>query len=339
MPVLQSSIGTAVVDTPGIVFKLPQIQLRKLVVEPFCSSGFQTADTSQRSPVLVIIDGLDKCKCETEQLDILRSIADAISSHHLPLRFLIASHPEPHIRCSFDNLNLPNACFRICLDKSFHPVNDIQIFLRDSFNAIYEKHLDTMASIPRPWPSPSVILDLSQRSSGQFIYPATVLRFIDDEDCRPSDQLELVLALQPTALKDLDLLYSQILSTCTNPALLTRILGCILVAMERLSDGMTAVFIETLLCLREGDVRLTLRRLHSLLNVPDSPDSRIFPYHASLGDFIFNPDCSGKYHISQHACHLDMARSCLYFAKHHLDESAKHHLEECVCAVVIIPCF
>jgi hypothetical protein len=51
--------------------------------------------------------------------------------------------------------------------------------------------------------------------------------FIDDEDRRPRDQLEIVWmrgSRQSTAFKELDLLYQQILSICPNTSLLLRIL-------------------------------------------------------------------------------------------------------------------
>jgi hypothetical protein len=325
LPTLRHVIGSAVVDTPSIFFKSPQSQLQKLIIEPFRSLGSQTADISQRSPFLVIIDGLDECKHETEQSEVLRSVMGIISSHRLPLRFLIASRPEPHIRRSFDGRDLTDISFRICLDESFDPTNDIQAFLCHEFGVIYEKHLDTMASIPRPWPSDDVVRQLAARSSGQFIYAATVIRFIDDEDYRPTDRLELVLnTSRSTAFKDLDLLYQQILSKSSDVSLLLRILGCILV----LRQPMSASDIESLMCLRQGDVRLTLRRLHSLVHVPDLLGSKIVPYHASLGDFIFNSDRSGDFYVSQQACHLDVARCCLRFAKHH---SGRTHKDRCVC--------
>jgi hypothetical protein len=332
MPALRDLIGSAVVDTPGIFFKSPENQLHKLVIEPLHSLGSEISDSdiSQSSPFLIIIDGLDECKREAEQSEILHSIAMIIHSYHLPLCFLIASRPEPHILHSFDSSDLRNICYHICLDGSFKPVEDVHLFLRCKFDEIYEKHWHMMASIPQPWPPEDVVQLLARRSSGQFIYATTVIRFIDDEDYRPTDRLEIALnaSQHSTAFKnsELDLLYQQILSTCPNTSLLCRILGCILVSQH---EQLSAVDIEALLSLCAGDVCLTFHRLHSLVCVPDSGE--VIPYHASLEDFIFDPDWSGVFHISKQACHLDVARCCLRFAKQHSGRAWLEMLCVCCC--------
>ena len=49
---------------------------------------------------------------------------------------------------------------------------------------------------------------LVQRSSGQFTYAATVLKFVNAEFYSPMKQLALVLKPDPTAFSDLDQLYT-----------------------------------------------------------------------------------------------------------------------------------
>ena len=307
------------VNTPEITSKSPKKQLQKLLVEPFRSLNSKAAPIQQTSPFLVIIDGLDKCKSEDEQSKILSSIASIINSHHLPFCFLIASHHEPHIRRSFDSPALRDNSYPLCLDDSFKPVDDVCNFLRSAFEGICQKHQHTMASIPKPWPPYNTVQILAGRSSGQFIYASTVIRFIDDEDCHPTDQLEIVLngsgTGHKTAFKELDLLYQQILLRCPNTSLLCCVLGCMLV----LEQPMNATDIEFLLSLCEGEVYLIFCRIQSLVHIPlaNAIDSRIVTHHASLWDFLFNPDCSGIFYISQQMCHLDVARCCLSFMKCH----------------------
>ena len=310
MPDLQSKIGTAVMDNPGIFFKAPDSQLQKLVMEPLRSRA--TASTaSQRSPFLVIIDGLDECEGDTNQVLILRSISTITHILHLPLRFIIASRPEPHIRGAFDSPDLRYICHHIILDESFQPVQDVYTFLRSEFNNIYEKHRHTMTSISRPWPSEDKVRLIADRSGGQFIYASTALKFIDDKDCRPAEQLEIVLdASGSTAFTELDQLYQQILSTSANIPLLLHILGCILMAKEDLC----ASTIETFLKLQVGDVHLALRRVHSIVNIPDNSTEPIHVLHKSLADFIFNKSRSGAYYISPEECHFNLAVGCLRWA-------------------------
>ena len=56
----------------------------------------------------------------------------------------------------------------------------------------------------QPWPRSGIIDLLVQRSSGQFIYAATVLKFVGADFCSPTKQLELILERDPTAFSDLD---------------------------------------------------------------------------------------------------------------------------------------
>jgi hypothetical protein len=171
-----------------------------------------------------------------------------------------------------------------------------------------------MTSISRPWPGGNIVQLLAARSGGQFIYASTLLKFIDDEDYRPTDRLEIVLnALGSAALAELDQLYQQILSTVKNIPLLLRILGYVLAPLCQ--HKFSASDIEDLLDLRDGDVGLTLRRMHSLLRAPDSPFQPIGILHSSFDDFLFSPDRAGKYHVAKDQCHLDMTLDCLCFVK------------------------
>ena len=307
-PVLRNKIKKAVEDDPSIFFRSLDDQLRVLIVEPLSVSGQVPTDVQQKSPFIVIIDGLDECKNEEEQRYIILSIARLIDSYRLPLHFMVASRPEPQIWRAFDHLSLRHIRYHISLDQWLSPVADIHTFLQDGFDKLCEKHSSTLASVPRPWPPDNVVQLLAERSCGQFIYAATVLKFVDDEDYWPKDQLEHILdASSSSAFAELDQLYQQIFSTGKHISLLCKIIGCILVAKQPLS----VPDIETLLGLRQGEVRLVLRRMHSLLEVPVSSTQPIKTHHASLEDFIFNPARAGIYYIKRSDCHLAIARGCV----------------------------
>ena len=309
IPEIRDGIGGTVVRHPDIVQKSLEIQWKNLIVDPL--SSVMGTDLPSDSPFLVIIDGLDECSGDRSQCNILEAITRFVTFFRLPLRFLIASRPEPHIQSSFDNDPLQQLSLRLSLDDSFLPVRDVFVYLRHEFDRIYNTHRHIMGSISRPWPSDNIVQLLAKRSSGQFVYASTVLRFIDDLDRRPTDQLRIVLnASGSAAFTELDQLYQQILSTCNNKALLLQILGCILVATYPLS----ACQIEGLLSLHEGDVYLTLRRMHSILRVPANPLQPILVLHASFGDFIFNAERAGDYHIHEGRCNAYMARCCADYA-------------------------
>jgi len=192
VPGLRDHVNRAMRIDPTLPNKDLDTQFRTLIIEPF-----QRLSTPPTELPFVIIDGLDECQGSETQKCILRLIGEALQEHNLPLRFLIASRPEPHIREIFDTSLLNQRTRRIVLDGSFYPDRDIRIFLEDNFVEIAGRHQDLMVNIETPWPSPSVIDFLVQKSSGQFIYAATVLKFVDAELHIPTVQLDIVLQPPP----------------------------------------------------------------------------------------------------------------------------------------------
>jgi hypothetical protein len=200
---------------PTLLSKSMDVQLQTLIVDAFrCLSPLP-----QRSYV-VIIDGLDECHDKATQESILRLLCETIIVHKLPLRFLIGSRPEPQIRDSFDQESLHTITRRVVLDETFNPGRDIRVFLQDGFAKICAKN-SILSHVKQPWPEEGIIDLLVQRSSGQFIYAATVVKFVGADFCSPTKQLALVLKSDPTAFSDLDQLYTQILSVYPS-AVLTR---------------------------------------------------------------------------------------------------------------------
>ena len=52
-----------------------------------------------------------------------------------------------------------------------------------------------MSDVAKPWPSYSVLDDLVDKASGQFIYPATVLKFVGNPNYRPTDRLDIIASI------------------------------------------------------------------------------------------------------------------------------------------------
>ena len=80
------------------------VQLQSLIV-----NAFQYLSPLPQRSYLVIIDGLDECHDEATQQLILRLLFKAIIVHKLPLRFLIGSCLESHIRDCFDQSHASHA--------------------------------------------------------------------------------------------------------------------------------------------------------------------------------------------------------------------------------------
>ncbi|KAJ7622891.1 hypothetical protein DFH06DRAFT_1230907, partial [Mycena polygramma] len=303
-PTLKSSISKRVEQHSAVVGKSMASQLRRLIVEP-CQS------ITNSVPQILLIDGLDECNGTSTQQEIMRSIRYVFCAQSLPLRIIIASRPEPEICEIFEGSAFEGFYATANIEQSFE---DIETYLRQEFSRIRWEH-KAMRAIPEPWPDPAVIEELVHRSSGYFIYAATVIRFVDDRDFRPTERLEELRLPAPrfySPFAHLDQMYIQILSTV--PASIRPRLLSILCVMMNFSNA-KAVEIEELLQLRDGDIQLTCRRLGSLLQVMP----RLAVHHASFLDFLGEPSRSGEFHVGfQHK--MDLARSVLKTLSHAPDD-------------------
>ena len=270
------------------------VQLQSLIVD-----AFRYLSPHPHRSYLVIIDGLDECNDKAIQQSILRLLCETITVHKLPLRFLIGSRPESHIRDSFDQESLITITRRVVLDETFNPRRDIRVLLQDGFAKIYTKN-SILSHVKQPWPEEGIIDLLVQRSSGQFIYAATVLKFVGADFCSPTKQLDLVLKPDPTAFSDLDQLYTQILSVYPSKVDIVKFLGIISV-----SHGDLAEAVEDVFAMEEGELQLVLRGLSSLTSDEneESLNKGVNPYviphfaHASFGDYLSNSSRSGPFHV------------------------------------------
>ena len=267
------------------------VQLQNLIVDAF------KLFLPQRS-YLVIIDGLDECHDKATHQSILQLLCDTIRVHKLPLRFLIGSRPESHIRDSFDQESLYRVTRRVVLDEKFNPGRDIQLFLQDGFAKISAKN-SILSHVEQPWPEEGIIDLLVQRSSGQFIYAATVLKFVGADFCSPTKQLALILKPDPMAFSDLDQLYTQILSVYPSAVNIVQILGIIIASGQNSPE-----VIEDILGMEEGELKLVLRGLSSLMDENGKyldKGSYVIPHfaHASFRDYLFDSSRSGPFHVNR----------------------------------------
>ncbi|KAF8816522.1 hypothetical protein BYT27DRAFT_7154559 [Phlegmacium glaucopus] len=303
IPGLRQHINRIMDENPTLHTKSIAVQLQTLIVDALRS----LSPLPQRS-YLVIIDGLDECQDKGTQQHILHLLCETITAHKLPLRFLIGSRPESHIRACFDQEALYMITKRVVLDETFNPGWDIQVLLQDGFTEICAKHADILSHIKQPWPATGIIDLLVQRSSGQFIYAATVLKFVGADFLNPTKQLELVLMPDPTAFSDLDQLYTQILSAYPSAANILQVLGTMLVFGEALTPEM----IEDILGMEEGEVKHVLWGLSSLIAFVGDKDAKyqnmgihgstfgsVYFIHASFRDFLVDSSRSGPFHVNE----------------------------------------
>ncbi|KAJ7658155.1 hypothetical protein DFH06DRAFT_1196200 [Mycena polygramma] len=305
IPALRKFISEAVEGDPAVCDKSLEEQARVLIRSPVAS-----LPADNRKPYLVIVDGLDECEGKPAQSRIIRAIFHISANNTLPLRFLICSRPEPHIRETFQDR--AEFC-SVSLDDIFEPSHDIRRYLWDKLADIQRKRFRTHP----PWPSDADLATLVNKASGQFIYAATVIKFVDDEYSHPVEQLRLVLrpsAIQTkiSAFEDLDTLYSSILSQNPDISLVVRILGAFFAIPDPDNPTTHCVeFLDNILGLERGTVRFALRGLHSILFIPDSDGGRIRVHHATFHDFLSNPARAGQFYLAPEAHHTELLERCL----------------------------
>ncbi|KAJ7902288.1 hypothetical protein B0H13DRAFT_2275020 [Mycena leptocephala] len=293
VPQLKSRISQIVEDDPSSVGRLMSVQMQSLIVVPCLSE-------SNIRPPVVLIDGLDECEGHLVQQEILRLIAYSMREH-LPLKFLIASRPEPDIRKIFKEMLYEGLYHPFNVEQS---IEDIKKYLRHEFARIHRDH-ETMATVAMPWPSQEIFDQFVKKSSGYFIYASTVIKFVDDNNFRPMERLKHLQETLPSEspFSGIDQLYTQILSRVPDRLPLLSILKAITFSEFRLHADM----VEKLLELKAGDVQLTLRNLHSVLNVPD--EWPITAYHASFQDFLQDAERAGKFCVGTEQLCVDLAHS------------------------------
>ena len=262
VPGMRGHINQAMEDNPALPTKSAATQLQQLIIEPFMRLP------TPRPAAVIIIDGLDECDGSEAQRDILSLISQASTIPEITIRFIIASRPEYQITHMFNKEPLLKITSRLVLDEDYESHSDIMMFLRYGFTQIQER--TSMSLSQDSWPSDWELHQLASRASGQFIYAATVLKFVGSDFCDPEERLDIVRhpgPMQAGAFSELDRLYTQILSAYPEPAFLTSILGVLTVFEGELMSAIPGTylsFVADILGTGEDKVCTALRALQSL---------------------------------------------------------------------------
>ncbi|KAF7369155.1 putative nwd2 protein [Mycena venus] len=318
-PEFKHIVSQLVEDDPAIINRSLSVQLQRLIIEP-CRRSIPNAS------FVIVIDGLDECEGRNIQEEILQSFG--MHQEPLPLLFFIASRPEAHLREIF--ISALEAIYRpVNVEQSF---DDVRKYLQDEFARIHRDHRETMATVPFPWPTPAIVNNFVDKSSGYFIYASTVIRFIDDKDFRPTERLQVITGItepQPDSgspFSALDSLYTQILLAVPRRPHFLKILAVIAAKIL-----MPISFIDQLLELDPGEVRLALRGLRSVIGAKKkdgsqcnnwSPESTIVVHHASLYDFLQDPMRARIFYVGDDSIRTDLCRHILKALSYNYDNSS-----------------
>ena len=309
----------AVQHQPDIFHKNLREQAECLLVGPF--RAIWNECDKQSWPKVIIVDGLDEVEAEQyhdptrqescrahedDQLEILNVLLALSQCPTFPFRVFIASRPE-RIISDFFSASARASTIDLFLDYKYNPDADITRYLGSKFAAIRRRNGISDAS----WPGQAALDQIVSISSGQFVVPTTIVRWI--EAGVPQQQLNDVLQQEwmrvgsRNPFAALDALYRHILKRAHNPDDDPRlVVKWILSIATRDASGSSAQFWRQLLESVEGELKYRMEPISSLVFVPphDSTSPRITIYHKSLIDFLCAETRSGDLFVDKPTCNL-----------------------------------
>jgi len=306
---------------PDVLHQQVDVQVEKLLYKPLL------ALKDSKIPIVFVIDALDECSgqlsgsgalndAETHRIvsDMLEAlVAFSRSIVRLPVKFLVTSRPETHIR----NTPISNVIFSKIL--RLHTVDkqqidaDIRLYITDRLFAtrtlrtlFTETDINTLVSV----------------SDGLFIVAATAIKYTLSygDDLAPARFKSLLTAtrdkLSVGAAERLDHMYAIIVENAAKDSdvhteklkNLLRIIAALLSARMTLSVIALADLLET----PSGQLRASMTRLHAVFHVPgDDKDPSLRPIHASFGDYLLGR-ASSHLRIPASLGHEALATGCLH---------------------------
>ncbi|KAF9524037.1 hypothetical protein CPB83DRAFT_898283 [Crepidotus variabilis] len=288
VPGMREHINSAVMNDPALLSRSVEVQLRSLIINPLlnCDNGPHLG----HHPT-VFIDGLDECDTIEAQIHLLDVIASALRDHDTPLRFLISSRPEAHIRDAFGQDDFNDVVWEIQL-----PDNDAEMFtyLASQFNEIYDNRARFMkaANVRKPWPTPEQIHELVKRACGQYVFLNTITRFIGVPSLNPVSQLKIVLGRlsDQTLFTDMDSIYRLVLERCPYQHVLTVVVGSLL----QQGYNHTSTAIADIWQLPVEDIQLVIEHLVAI--VEETEGGTLLFRHLSFREFLEDESRSGRYY-------------------------------------------
>ncbi|KAF5329395.1 hypothetical protein D9619_009234 [Psilocybe cf. subviscida] len=302
-PQAKSVISSAIELNPLIFSHSIEDQFRRLILSPLQAvlppPSALRQPTPPSQPLVIIIDGLDECDTDSKhkQQALIRVLDNLMILCDSPFIVFIASRPEPHLTMSFNQLGSP--MLGLFLDEHYRPAQDIRSFVSSEFNKITTSHHLANNCGLEQWPSPTVIDDIISKSSGQFIYAATIMRYISTSSISPVHSLEIVRGLRPakknSPFSQIDAIYSYILSRAEDLNAVKDILAAEILRENLLKDT-TLLDIVHPLGHTLDDIPSYLSDLLAIVYYKPAKQVVRF-YHASFVDFLLDFSRSGQYHI------------------------------------------
>jgi len=300
-PTIRQAVSHALDLDPFLFTRSLKTQFLSLVIEPLLAA--YRHEPRQQERRLIVIDGLDECADSKSQLKILDAFNNVLTSTPSPICVLLCSRPENEIMNHFSSHKTGKVTLKLFLGDEYGPSEDIKKFLLDSFDDIRKGHI-LKHLLPNGWPKEEHVDEIVKTSSGQFIYAAITVRYVEDSHYQPHERLKVIVNLQ-NPIKDspfaqLDALYTHILSTGRYYKRNPDILAFLIIYRYGPSSGI----IEQIIGMEPGEVEVAHSHLGSIVR---RHEGRVELLHKSFADFMFNSKRSKALYrnrLETHAWHM-----------------------------------
>jgi hypothetical protein len=301
-------------------------QLRELIIQPL----LRLPPHLQRL-LVVFIDGLDECNDRAHQSNLIKILGNVSSRRNIPVVFLIASRREPQIEAEFCRNQVTHNLTTIPLDD-IQASDDIRRYLIAKFDEIKATHLRRKFLAPN-WPSSTIVEQIVEKSSGQFIYASVVIGYISLPHGHPALQLDIINGIRPrnpaeNPFAHLDALYQYIFSQVKHLDTVRNVLAFHFRLASEFGNRIQDV--EFLFQLAAGELEVLFADLTALVRCStDTPSNEMKILHASLPDFLLDESRSGDYYIdldeySTNLLYLFLERPCSIPDPHSSTINLKH---------------
>ncbi|KAF5002118.1 hypothetical protein FGRMN_601 [Fusarium graminum] len=285
-------------------------QFENLILKPLSSIA-----SSAQTPVslVLVIDALDECELEHAQAKRMLEFLETARDH---LKIFITSRPELPIRLGF--FNISGKYEHIILHNIAEPIirHDLSVFFEHQLGEIRSDYNATVSESGRllsDWPGINIQRDLVERASPLFIYAATVCRFIGDSRCGdPKQQMETILDYQRTThTSQLKATYLPVLTNLVKGLygnrreIVLKRFKLIVGTIISLASPLSIKSLANLLSIFVDIVEDLLRKLHSVLHIPEAANRSVKLLHLSFRDLLLD-----YYEIGQEGFHVNELWIC-----------------------------
>jgi hypothetical protein len=271
-PLLRTVIEDTLRTDSSILSQTLENQFRKLIIDPILS-------IKKPSPMIIVLDALDECGDGDSSMQLVKLLADELTTHQLPFRFLLTSRPVLSVQNAFAQPRARSKTYALAL-QDFPPRDNIRAYLGCMFAEIFQHQEVFFRGTQRPWPSPAVLEEVVDKSEGLFIYVSTLIKYVGQGPGLPQQKLEAVRRIHA----GLDPLYKHILSAALQSPNARRVIQTLVLSRRLLKIKEMVQLLE----LTPAEIRGALQGCHSLLVIPDTDEETIRYYHASLQDFLMD---------------------------------------------------